>query len=292
MRRTLTLCVAVLAVVIAFQAEARADEHCDVIGERYSCRGGGGGGGSDPTPPGDPWLTYTKGWESWNTTTGICVDGFSPRVIRFMQWTDGPLDGTRVDRTQFGGVTSTNVPNAPTNWNGTPARFAADGLVYDIVCTTPDTDEWWLYVVGIIEDPSVTLNPHTLGVTGIDTWFWYDGNTTDGPIAATYTDAVTGITYAIEIRAAIDQFEWDTGDGNTYTRTEPGSDANLPATAAVTHVYETKAIYDVTITVRWTAEVRVDVGAGWTPWAPIPGSYEPSVTLTYPVSEIVTRITG
>ena len=290
-RFSLVACLA-LGILLVLAAPAIADTHCEWGDKKYRCDVGGGGGSSDPTPPGDPWLTYTKGWEGWTTTTGICADGFSPRVIRFMDWTEGPLDGTRVDRTQFGGITSTNVPNAPANWDGTPARFAADGLVYDIVCSTPDTDEWWLHVIGIIEDPDVTLNPDTLGVTGLDTWFWYDGNTTDGPIAATYTDAVTGITYAIEIRAAIDQYEWDTGDGAIYTRTDPGSDDNLPATAAATHVYEAKAIYDVTITVRWTAEVRIDVGTGWTPWAPIPGSYEPSVTVVYPVSEIVTRITS
>lgn len=79
---------------------------------------------------------------------------------------------------------------------------------------------------------------------------------------------------------------WDTGDGHTYT------DADLPDLAAATHVYDTKDIYDLAITIRSAAEVRLDLGSGWTDWTPIPGSYEPSVTLEYPVSEIVTRVTG
>jgi hypothetical protein len=79
------------------------------------------------------------------------------------------------------------------------------------------------------------------------------------------------------------------GDGHVVTSTEPGSDEDLPDSAAAIYLYETKGDYTVTFTAGWfgTYRWRQLPGGGWSP--PIPFAGNPAtitIVVPYPVAEI------
>lgn len=108
--------------------------------------------------------------------------------------------------------------------------------------------------------PTVTLDPDTHGITGLETWLWYedDGAQSLEPVDHDDDPATPpkqGLTvsdregpYSISATVWIDHYAWDMGDETIVTSAQPGS-AEDPA---ATHVYRTKnQDYTVTCHVVW-----------------------------------------
>jgi hypothetical protein len=74
----------------------------------------------------------------------------------------------------------------------------------------PTVGEIWAAARSAIPAPSIGLNPPRVGLTGLDTWLWYQATTqvavsaTIGPWTVTGTAALTAVVY-------------ETGDGASYT---------------------------------------------------------------------------
>ena len=132
-------------------------------------------------------------------------------------------------------------------------------------------------------------SPITEGLTGLDTWLWYEGGTEIPPFTLTFTDPGSGITMEIEAWAVLEAFVWDMGDGTIVTSAVPGSADDLPHSAAATHRYERKGDYTITFTAAWngTYRWRQLPGGAWS--TPIPFADNPALiatSFTYPVSEV------
>lgn len=92
--------------------------------------------------------------------------------------------------------------------------------------------------------PNVRLSPEpdVGGVTGLETWFWYEGQK-----EATVSVTVRG--YAVTATMHPSRYYWDPGDprGGLLEAHQPGSKDE----PAATWVYETKDHYDVRVQVVW-----------------------------------------
>lgn len=89
--------------------------------------------------------------------------------------------------------------------------------------------------------PEVRVNPRARGLTGLETWFWYDQPTT-----ARLNVDLGGFTVTIDAQAV--GFRWRTGDGAELSSGTPGT-SDQPSAS---HVYETKGDYTLIVDVTWT----------------------------------------
>ncbi len=116
--------------------------------------------------------------------------------------------------------------------------------------------------------PAVGVNPGQRGLTGLETYFWYedgtnrslesvdhDGNPATAPVPGLEVAANAG-PYAITGRVAVVRYQWritpakGPGAGRdraTLTSTTPGS----PEHPAARYVFETKGRYTLTIETLW-----------------------------------------
>jgi hypothetical protein len=285
------LTIAVLATATGPSAAAKPDGRCDWLGDPEliaRCRAGGGSLGHGGIPP--EWIEYGKGWKIEKVT--ICPDG-TPRVLRLLYWLDGELWNSEVRDIDFGGRFGPGdlVPYAPRRSDGTPAVFGSDGLVPDVAyCVQPIGDiDLTKEILERAPAGEPVTNPSVDGLTGLDTWLWYQGGTEIPAFTLTFTDPGSGITLEIEAWASIDTFTWDMGDGTVLTTSLPGSADDLPASAAGIHRYEQKGDYTITFTVDWngTYRWRQVPGGSWSAPIPFPGNPATiSTSLPYHVSEV------
>ncbi len=124
--------------------------------------------------------------------------------------------------------------------------------------------------------PRLEIAPSRLGLTGLDSYFWLAEPLR--PITA--TAGVPGLT--VTARAVPFRYIWDFGDetdavtagsGRPWTRSKPGD---------ISHLYETKGSYGVTVSVIWEASFSVNGG----PWTGI-GRFSTTDSRGYRVQEIV-----
>lgn len=283
---TLAAAVAVLGPVAI-----GSDGHCNWLGDPEliaRCEASGGTLGRGGLPP--EWIDYGKGWKVEKVLT--CPDG-TPRILRLLYWLDGELWNSKVRNIDFGVSFGPGdlVPYAPRRSDGTPAVFGADGLVPDVAyCVSPlDGVDLAAEILRRAPEGTPVRNPLTDGLTGLDTWLWYDGGTEIPPFILTVDDPGSGIGLEVEAWARLETFTWDMGDGTVVTTATPGSDADLPRSAAATHRYERKGDYTITFTAAWngTYRWRQVPGGAWS--GPIPFAGNPatiSSSTPYHVSEI------
>ena len=141
----------------------------------------------------------------------------------------------------------------------------------------------WQYVMQYIHDPPAPdLNPKPgSGVTGLAT---YVGVPVPDDHTAQLSSGGTTLDVFIEVSAVI--VDWGDGERDSYPATSTAL-AGYPEGFA-THVYEAKgATTSVTTSYDWTARWRL-VGGAWE-ILPVPNT---STTVDYPVSEIVSDLTG
>jgi hypothetical protein len=299
MRYSLRMAAATILVVTGLVAQsvvAAAAGHCEWLGDPdliARCEAGGGSPGRGGIPP--EWLEYGKGWRFEDASA--CPDG-TPRILRTLYWLDGELWGSKVEATDFGWVFGPGdpVPYSPARSDGSPAIFGPDGLVPDVpYCVSPLMGiDLMAEIIERAPEGHPITNPLVDGLTGLDTWLWYDGGIEIPPFTLTFTDPGSGITMELEAWATLDGFTWDMGDGTVIRSTKPGSNTDLPASAAATHIYERKGDYTITFTAGWngTYRWRQLPGGAWS--APTPFAGNPAVVTTstaYHVTEIRSILT-
>lgn len=107
----------------------------------------------------------------------------------------------------------------------------------------PTMDEITEVAKGAVIAPAVGVSPPGDGLTGLETWLWYQGQR-----EVTVTEDVRG--YQVVATMAPVTFLWETGDarsGHLLSSTQPGS----AGAAAATWVYETKGAYRVFVQAVW-----------------------------------------
>jgi hypothetical protein len=148
------------------------------------------------------------------------------------------------------------------------------GPVLPALPPVPSVGEIWRAALRQIPPPKIGINPRPTGLTGLDTWLWYEGPeelqvaTSIGPWTVTGTARVQDVTFEM-------------GDGRTAKATGAGSEAD----PAARYVYETKGTYDVVVTATWEADLVLS-GPGL-PARPTPiGSAVLRSSEPYPVQEV------
>lgn len=101
--------------------------------------------------------------------------------------------------------------------------------------------------------PEVRVNPAAGGLTGLETFYWYDQ-----PTEARLDVDLDGFVVSVEAKTV--RWRWRTGDGTELTSSQPGT----AEAAAASHVYETKGDYTVTVEVTWTGTYQFS-GPGLAP---------------------------
>jgi hypothetical protein len=122
--------------------------------------------------------------------------------------------------------------------------------------------------------PEVRVNPRPAGLTGLDTFFWYDQ-----PATESLQLALDGFTVTVDARVV--RLRWRTGDGGELISTVPGSAVH----PAVQHIYESKGNYTVGLDVTWSGTYRF-AGPGVDPGTAPLGERTFSGQTTYAVAEI------
>ena len=143
------------------------------------------------------------------------------------------------------------------------------GWIYHETCgrppvSLPDVQE---VARSIVPDTVVRFNPSVRGLTGLDTWLWYDPgpggwDETDGHITA----SVTLDGYTVSAEAWLRGLTWDMGNGEAVSYTIPGTELGPLSpgvyAAAVaseddpprTYIYESLGDYTVTLTATWVGQ--------------------------------------
>jgi hypothetical protein len=154
------------------------------------------------------------------------------------------------------------------------AHCVPEGEPVPTIPPVPTIGEIWRAALRDIPGPRAGINPRPTGLTGLETWLWYEGpqelavSASIGPWTVTGTAHITEVTF-------------DMGDGEPVTATTPGSEAE----PAARFVYEIKGTYDIEVTARWTAElVLTGPGLAGRP-TPI-GSAVLRSSERYPVQEV------
>jgi len=92
-----------------------------------------------------------------------------------------------------------------------------------------------------LKSGTVGVSPPNEGITGMDTWFWYQGDASSVGL----TVSIRG--YSVEVRAKPVKFTWDSGDGAKGVARLAGSESR----PGLTHVYETKGDYVIQMLATW-----------------------------------------
>lgn len=255
------------------------------------------GGGTDPGDSGE-----TEGDMAWGTldpVTSICPgDPPRPQYLQRLVWTTGPNFGSHVHVSDFGG---TFGPGDPVPGGPTGAVFAADGYVYRWVCTDPSVgDDVWEEAVEQMTPIDVDVSPTVTGLTGLETWVWYDGQVTVDPFQVAWTDPATGVGWILEARAWVAEHRWDLGDDTTITATatvfgDARGAAGTETDPAGTHTYRTTSAgaghtdgYPFTYDATWVGDYRwwSTAADAWSVWVPMANTFTDTTTLSYEVIQI------
>ncbi len=301
MRRWLRV-AATLAILGALTTNAAAQEPppsnsiCDLYPEREECVAEDSGDGDSDV---DDAATndYTKDWGPGTVLNDPCeTDPPVPKVFQFLVWTQGPLAGQTVYTGDVGALIGIgdHIPFAPPD-----AFVGADGFSYRTVCVdmsiTVDVAE---EVERRRSDPGFDKDPAVQGLTGLDTWVWYQADPQVRPFGLEWIDPATGVTVQLEAWAWITDFTWTFGDGGTATTHaalyEHAPDAaGSHDTPAGTHVYETTSSqagfpdgYPVSTQVTWIGEWRWRTGDAWSIPIPMATTITARFDTIYPVIQI------
>jgi len=138
----------------------------------------------------------------------------------------------------------------------------------------PSIGEIWRAALRQIPPPKIGINPRPTGLTGLDTWLWYEGpeelqvSTSIGPWTVTGTARVQDVVFEM-------------GEGRTARADRAGSEAD----PAARYVYETKGRYSIVAMARWGADF-VLTGPGLPPRPTPMGVAVLRSSEDYPVQEV------
>ena len=138
----------------------------------------------------------------------------------------------------------------------------------------PSIGEIWRAALRQIPPPKIGINPRPTGLTGLETWLWYEGpdelqvSTSIGPWTVTGSARVQDVVFEM-------------GEGRTARADRAGSEAD----PAARYVYETKGQYRIVATARWGADF-VLTGPGLPPRPTPMGVAVLRSSEDYPVQEV------
>jgi hypothetical protein len=138
----------------------------------------------------------------------------------------------------------------------------------------PSIGEIWRAALRQIPPPKIGINPRPTGLTGLETWLWYEGpeelqvSTSIGPWTVTGTARVQDVVFEM-------------GEGRTARADRAGSESD----PAARYVYETKGRYRIVATARWGADF-VLTGPGLPPRPTPMGVAVLRSSEDYPVQEV------
>jgi hypothetical protein len=148
------------------------------------------------------------------------------------------------------------------------------GPVLPALPPVPSIGEIWRAALRQIPPPKIGINPRPTGLTGLETWLWYEGpeelqvSASIGPWTVTGTARVQEVTFEM-------------GEGRTAKADRAGSESE----PAARYVYETKGEYRVVATARWGADF-VLTGPGLLPRPTPMGIAVLRSSEDYPVQEV------
>ena len=227
-----------------------------VVGATAGC----GGSPSQPTPtqPEDPkpdtsgsGYTYKPADNDWGYIT--CPNPTGPDMPQALQeyGPNGQPIGTPIVVCPSQTIPKPNVPPPP------PPRPA----------------EVWAHVS--LPSPALAINPATVGITQLPSWFWVTG--VGGPVTVTAT--IDG--YSVTTTATPVAYQWNFGDGSAGTSQTPGSESD----PSVTHTYDYKGTYIVSLLVDYTGTFSY-AGPGGTGTESLGNYVEPGTSIPYVVQEV------
>ncbi len=142
----------------------------------------------------------------------------------------------------------------------------------------PTPAEVWAQIP--LPPPAVGINPATVGITQLSSWFWVTGDT--GPVTVT----VNLGGYSVTTTATPVAYQWDFGDGASAASPGAGAETN----PSVTHTFHDKGTYVVTLSIDYAGTYSY-AGPGGTGTATL-GEYEPpGVSTPYVVQEVRSVLT-
>ncbi|HYI44326.1 MAG TPA: hypothetical protein VE174_02540 [Actinomycetota bacterium] len=126
--------------------------------------------------------------------------------------------------------------------------------------------------IALAPRPRLRAAPSGVGLTGLDSFFWLAEE--PRPISAS-----AGVVTA---EARPSQYAWDFDDGDQKTTSNSGRRWTARRDGNISHMYESRGSYRVSVDVIWQARWRI--GAG--PWQPL-GYFTTSDSTDYPVRQVV-----
>jgi hypothetical protein len=273
-----------------------APGRCEIVPSLSVCRGSEDDSRKKDSSPGHE-ADLRMNWGSWDLGSE-CPDGGAqrPLAIRTLYWVVGSQSGGRVHISDFPGFTN---PGSPVPGGPPGAVFGFDGLVHDDTCVSETwAGDVWGRVAELIPQAELSKSPHVRGLTGLETWAWYEGDTQIPPFGFEVTDELTGLSIGVEAWAWITTYRWDFGDGAVggsvaYRFEDAPSAAGSEGDPPARHTYETSHAdaglaegYPFGVDVTWVGEFRWWDGAGWSGVEPMVGEAVLSEVIAYPVPEV------
>jgi PKD domain len=133
--------------------------------------------------------------------------------------------------------------------------------------------------MALAQDPALEIAPSRIGLTGLDSFFWL----AEEPRPVQATASAGGLSVTAEARPV--QYVWDFGDDTDKVTEDPGRPWTRWRDGSVAHMYETRARYDVSVEVVWSARWRIGAGT----WVPL-GFFSNSDTREYPVRQMIAML--
>ncbi len=156
----------------------------------------------------------------------------------------------------------------------------------------PPTVQGWLE--SLAPGFEIGHSPKVRGLVNLENWVWHDGDTELGPASFSFRDP-TGIPTTTELRAEIEEYEWDFGDGpdSVFITDHPGSGDDIDpsqivakgGSQAAAYIWTKSGHYTMTATARWKGEFRQSDGMSTSGWREIPEHVE--ITETWGPVEVI-----
>jgi len=134
--------------------------------------------------------------------------------------------------------------------------------------------------MSVAEWPQLEIAPNRVGLTGLRSFFWLDH--TPSPVTA--SASVPGLVVTAEAHPI--RYTWNFGEGATRSTTDPGRAWTKRRPGNITHMYERRGRYAVSVEVLWQARWRMGSGA----WRHL-GYFSNEDTRSYGVRQMVAMLT-
>lgn len=134
--------------------------------------------------------------------------------------------------------------------------------------------------MAVAEPPDLRIAPGRIGLTGLKTYFWLDHE----PPRVWATASVPGVLVTAEAYPI--RYGWTFDEDARRTTTDIGRAWSRRAPGTISHMYERRGTYQVSVDVIWQARWRIGAGV----WMHL-GYFSNGQARDYPVRQMVSRLT-